>query len=65
MKRWMATVFLLVLVLGMTACKQKNTYKVELEDNRRIENELEDAYEAGEKVTIQLGLLQSIITDFM
>lgn len=55
MKRWMTAVFLLVFVLGMTACKQKNTYKVEIADNRRIENELEDAYEAGKKVTIQLG----------
>ena len=37
MKRWMAVVFLLVFVLGMTACKQ-------IEDNHRIENESEDAY---------------------
>ena len=44
MKRWMTAVFLLVFVLGMTACKQKNTYKVEIADNRRIENELKDSY---------------------
>ncbi|MBQ7864386.1 MAG: hypothetical protein IJ353_07985 [Lachnospiraceae bacterium] len=57
MKRWMKVVFILVFVFGMTACKQKNTYKVELAGNRRIENELKDAYEAGEKVTIQLGTI--------
>lgn len=55
MKRWMTVIFLLVFVFGMTACKQKNTYEVEIADNRRIENELKDVYEAGEKVTIQLG----------
>ena len=57
MKRWMKVVFILVFVFGMTACKQKNTYKVEIADNRRIENELKASYEAGEKVTIQLGTI--------
>ncbi len=53
MKKSIVWILCFVLALGLVACSEKK-YKVEFADADRIVNELEEAYAAGEEVTIQL-----------
>ena len=53
MKKIIAFLLSLILLLGITACNQAK-FKVKIADNYEIVNELKTKYSAGEEVTIQL-----------
>ena len=53
MKKFIAFLLSLILLLGITACNQAK-FKVKIADNYEIVNELKTKYSAGEEVTIQL-----------
>ena len=70
MKKFLTLVSVLACALSLVACAAgdldnanlqtettKNTYMVEIADNYPIENTLNNTYEAGEQVTIQLSTI--------
>ena len=50
MKKFIAFLLSLILLLGITACNQAK-FKVKIADNYEIVNELKTKYSAGEEVT--------------
>ena len=54
MKKLIALVLALVVVLGLTGCFFESKHKVEFADNYPIVNNLKKTYSAGEEVTIKL-----------